>query len=105
MKKFLICLAVCFILFSAIPTQAGRLVKGDVASPVCDCGRNDGIPCYDDATGERCDTWTLARQEEEPARKISKRSSLPSGRSRDIDAGSIGLFVLLTALLLRRFIM
>jgi hypothetical protein len=103
MRRFVICLAVCFILFSAVPAQAGRTVHGDAASPYCDCGRQDGVPCYDENTNQRCDGWLLTSQEE-PARKKSKSVALPYGKGRDVDAGSLGLFVLVTALLLRRFI-
>ena len=104
MKSFFICLAVCFILFSAIPAQAGRSVMGSAASPECTCGLKDGVPCYDESTWQRCD-GDLGLMMESSAKQKSKSVSLPSGRSRDVDAGSLGLFVLVTALLLRRFIM
>jgi hypothetical protein len=101
MKKLVICLAVCFILFSATQAQAGRGQLGDAASPYCDCGRNDGVPCYDETTWQRCDGDQGLMLN--ASSQKSKPESLPSGRTRDTNAGSIGLLVLVTALLLKRF--
>src|ERR1051325_6295400 len=104
MKRFFICVAVCFILFSAIPAQAGRTQMGNILSPECTCGVS-GQVCYDENNNwQRCDgEYGMASMRSEG--KVSKPSSLPTGKTRDFDAGSVGLFVLLTAFLLRRFIL
>lgn len=103
MKNLVICLAICFILFSAIPAQAGHVVGGNAASPSCDCGSSDG-PCYDDATGQRCDN-TFLMATVQSADQPTDTASSPTGDASDLDAGSIGLFLLATAVLLRRLMM
>ena len=103
MKKLVICLAVCFILFSAIPAQAGRSQAGDAESAYCDCGLHNGVPCYNEITWQRCDDDNGLVMENSKT-KTSRQAPLSSGKTRDIDAGSLGLFALVAALLLRRLI-
>jgi hypothetical protein len=82
--------------FNAI---AGRTLAGGAAGEECQCGLASPPDCYYDGTTQQCNEGATAMQQ--PTEKQSEENQ---SDSKDLDAGSVGLFFLTALYFLRRLI-
>lgn len=93
MRKFFthVLCALVIGLCVSFPAQAGRTVQGAGQGIECDCGLPAPPACFDDITSEPCHIQ---------GEQSTQQESNPSGQS---DVGSLGLLLLTTLLVLKRF--